>query len=99
MKKKTILLTLLIILIIAALAYIFAGDVLYFDYFWFANSGWDRYTEDAGSTDYEDGGYKFKIASQYQLYWANPYKNFDNVIVEVKAQKIAGEDDMQYGVI
>ncbi|MEJ2757730.1 MAG: hypothetical protein P8046_04530 [Anaerolineales bacterium] len=74
-------------------------DILYQDDFSDPNTGWDIYTDEDGLTDYENGAYKIGIYTDTYFYWANPYQNFGDVIVEVEAQKTTGGDDMQYGVI
>ncbi len=40
-----------------------AGDVLFFDDFSDPNSGWDRYSDEDGITDYENGAYKIAVFS------------------------------------
>ena len=76
------------------------ANILFEDDFSNPNSGWDRYEDDEGITDYDNGTYKISVLIDTMFYWANPYKDFGNdVIVEVQAQKTAGGDDMQYGVI
>jgi len=75
------------------------ANILFEDDFSNSNSGWDQYSDDAGLTDYENGAYKIGIYTDTYFYWANPYQNFGDVIVEVEAQKTSGGDDMQYGII
>lgn len=110
MKQKTKLLAFLIVIIIAMLACSTItnsggnassgqGNVLFEDDFSRTGSGWDRQEYDVGLTDYLDGAYVIRISSDHQLFWANPYENFDDVIIEVEAQKTEGGDDMQYGII
>lgn len=75
------------------------ANILYEDDFSNPNSGWDVYNDTEGVTDYANGAYKIAVNVNSMYYWANPYKSFDDVIVEVEAQKTAGGDDMQYGLI
>lgn len=74
-------------------------NILFEDDFSNPGSGWDRYSDEEGYTDYDNGTYKIGVYGDTLFYWANPYENFDDVIVEVQAQKISGDDDMQYGII
>jgi hypothetical protein len=62
-------------------------------------SGWDDFSNEEGSTQYNNGVYQISIQREAWFFWANPYLDFGDVIVEVEAQKISGEDDMSYGII
>lgn len=73
--------------------------LLFADYFSNPESGWDRVTEEKGSTDYENGGYLIVVNEENSDYWANPNKHFSDVRIEVEAQKIGGDDDNDFGVI
>ncbi|MBN2044111.1 MAG: hypothetical protein JW757_03745 [Anaerolineales bacterium] len=75
------------------------ADILFEDDFSNPESGWDRFNDGEGYTDYENGTYKIGVYTDTLFYWANPYRNFNDVIIEVQAQKITGGDDMQYGII
>lgn len=107
MKNKTKLLIFIAVITISILACsTFAGsdtgssaNILFEDDFSDANSGWDQYSDEVGITDYENGAYKIGIYTDTYFYWANPYQDFGDVVVEVEAEKISGGDDMQYGVI
>jgi len=75
------------------------ADILYEDDFSNPDSGWDRYSDEEGYTDYENGAYKIAVNTDTMFYWANPYESFNDVIVEVQAQKVSGGDAVQYGII
>lgn len=74
-------------------------SVLFQDDFSSTSSGWDRTTTDTGSTDYQDGGYRIYVATDYSSVWANPGRSFGDVRVEAEGHKIGGVDDNEYGVI
>jgi hypothetical protein len=74
-------------------------EILFEDDFSVASSGWDQYTGGEGYADYENGAYKIGVYTDTMLYWANPYRDFTDVVVEVDAQKVAGGDEMLYGII
>ncbi len=82
-----------------------SGTLVFSDDFSSANSGWDRYSDSNGGTDYADGGYLISILTDFYLFWANPGRDFDDVIVEVSASKVGGtsgvdiDDDNNYGII
>lgn len=110
MKQTTKLFLFISILVITALACSFdiggiggvndgEAAILFEDDFSNPDSGWDRYSDAEGYTDYENGTYKIGVYSDTLFYWANPYKDFDDVIIEVQAKKISGGDDMQFGII
>lgn len=75
------------------------ANILFEDDFSNPGSGWDRYEDSEGVTDYSDGTYKIALFTDEMFYWANPYQNFTDVIVEVQAMKVSGGEDMQYGII
>jgi len=75
------------------------ANILFQDDFSNENSGWDRYSDEEGYTDYENGTYKIGVYTDTMFYWANPYESFNDVIIEVQAMKISGGDDMQYGIV
>ncbi len=76
------------------------ANIVFEDDFSDTNSGWDRYTDSSGTTDYANGAYKIAVNTDTFFYWANPYQNFGDVIVEVEAQKTSSTgDDIQYGII
>ena len=108
MNHKTKLLALSIVLTLAILACsAFSGgdsssssaNILFEDDFSNVNSGWDRQDYGDGITDYDNGAYKIASYSESVFFWASPYQDFNDVIIEVEAQKISGGDNMQYGIV
>jgi hypothetical protein len=76
-----------------------SANILFEDDFSNPESGWDRYSDAEGLTDYDNGAYKIAVYTDTLFYWANPYQTFGDVIVEVQGMKVSGGDDMQYGII
>lgn len=74
-------------------------DIMYQDDFSDTGSGWDRFTDDTGATDYQDGGYHILVDTDASALWANPGCDFTDVSVEVDGHKIGGVDDNEYGMI
>lgn len=72
---------------------------LFFDDFSENNSGWDRYESEAGMTDYVKGSYRIAVYEPMTDFFANPYQNFKDVIVEVKAVRVEGPENNSFGVI
>lgn len=75
------------------------SEILFSDDFSDSSSGWDQYSDAEGYTDYANGAYQIGIYTDNYFYWANPYLTFGDVIVTVEGEKIAGDDDMEYGII
>ena len=75
-------------------------DVLvYWDDFSDPNSGWDRASDEAGTTDYTEGGYHIQINQPNMLLWANPGLVYEDSIVEVDAALVSGSEDNNFGLI
>lgn len=72
--------------------------LLFDDDFSNTSSGWDRYIDESGITDYLDGTYQIKVLDTNWYSWANPGKTFSDVRVEVDAWKAEGPDGDQ-GII
>jgi hypothetical protein len=75
------------------------SGILFSDDFSDRHSGWDRYSDTGGITDYENGIYRIYVSEANWDYWANPGKSFTDVRVEVDATKARGPDDNDIGVI
>lgn len=75
------------------------SDVLFRDDFSDPSSGWDSYRDSDGITDYDNGQYRIQVNQPNFDYWANPGRDFTDVIVEVDATKAAGPDENDFGII
>ena len=75
------------------------GEVLFWDDFSNPDSGWDRFSSDEGLTDYYNDAYKILVNKDTHFFWANPYQNFDDQIIEVEATVISTSTDNQYGIV
>jgi hypothetical protein len=75
------------------------GDILFQDDFSNSDTGWDQFSNENGSTDYEMDGYRIYVSTDSYDLWANPGENFSDVRIEVDAQKIGGPDDNDFGLI
>lgn len=73
--------------------------ILFEDDFSDSDSGWDQRDDETCITDYADGAYRIMVnPSQYDC-WANPSRDFTDVIVEVEATKAGGPDDNDFGLV
>jgi len=75
------------------------SNVLFQDDFSNPESGWDRYDDSDGVTDYMNGAYMIGVYTDTYFYWANPYRTFQDVVVEVDAELMTSEEDNQFGII
>jgi hypothetical protein len=76
------------------------SDALFSDNFSDPSSGWDRFQNDTGVTDYANVGYLIYVKTANIIKWANPSKTFqNNVRIEVDATMSAGPEDNAFGVI
>jgi len=74
--------------------------VLFSDDFTKPTSGWDRFQDYAGVTDYANVGYLIYIKAANMIKWANPSKTFQNDIrIEVDASMSFGPNNNAFGVI
>ncbi len=75
-------------------------SVLFQDNFANTDSGWNRVRDTNGNiTDYENGGYRILNNLPISHVWANPGLKFNDVRVDVDANKTNGPDDNYFGVI
>ena len=76
------------------------SGTLFSDNFSDPGSGWDRFQNDTGVTDYSNVGYLIYIRKANIVKWANPSETFPNdVRIEVDAAMTAGPDDNAFGLI
>ena len=75
-------------------------NVLFSDDFTDPKSGWDKFQDYAGVTDYANVGYLIYIKAANMIKWANPPKTFQNDIrIEVDTTMSFGPDNNAFGVI
>lgn len=75
-------------------------SVLFSDDFTHTNSGWDRFQDYAGVTDYSNVGYLIYIKAANMIKWANPSKTFQSdVRIEVDTTVSFGPENNAFGII
>jgi hypothetical protein len=76
-------------------------NFLYSDDFTDTSSGWDRFQNETGVTDYANVGYVIYIKKANVIKWANPSSQTfpKNVSIEVDVKKKDGPADNAYGII
>jgi hypothetical protein len=75
------------------------SNVLFQDDFSDQDSGWNTSSDELGSVEYEDGGFRFFVNEVQFDYWSVPDLNFSDVHIEVDGKKAGGPDDNDFGVI
>lgn len=76
-----------------------AEKVIYQDSFDDQTSGWQRSQDATGSVDYAGGSYRIFVNQPDYLLWSTAGVDLSDVQVEVRAAKVSGPDDNQFGVI
>ncbi len=73
--------------------------VLFKDDFAAAKCGWVLYSQGGATAVIEDELLRLSTSQPGPIWWTNPGRNFDDVIVTVQARQAGGPDDNAYGVI
>ena len=63
------------------------------------NCGWVEYNRGGAVSAIEDGVLKISTSSPGEIWWTNPGRNFEDVVIDVEAKQISGPDDNAYGII
>lgn len=75
------------------------GTLLNDDFSGEKDCGWVLYNRSGASAEIDEGVLRLSTSQPGQVWWTNPGRNFDDVIVSAEAQQISGPDDNAYGVI
>lgn len=78
------------------------SNVLFQDDFSNPSSGWDRFSDTDGLTDYEDDVYRILVNTPEFTFWANPGLGDmlpSDVRIEVDTTKVGGPDFNDFGVL
>lgn len=63
------------------------------------NCGWLEYNRGGAVAEIEEGVFKISTSSPGEIWWTNPGRNFDDVVIDVTAAQVEGPDDNAYGII
>ena len=63
------------------------------------NCGWLEYNRGGAVAAIEDGALKITTSNPGEIWWTNPDRGFDDVIINVTTTQVSGPDDNAYGVI
>lgn len=61
--------------------------------------GWTLYNQGGAVLEIEDGVFRLSSSQPGQIWWSNPGRNFDDVILTVEARQMSGPDDNAYGML
>jgi hypothetical protein len=75
------------------------AEILYQDDFSVLGGTWSRVRDDAGITDYDQGGYRIQVLQPNTQFWSHPGLDVEDVALEVEARTLAGPDENLYGLL
>jgi hypothetical protein len=64
-----------------------------------SDCGWVTYSRGGATVEIADGAMQISTSQTGQLWWTNPSRNFDDVVIVTDAKQSSGPDDNAYGVI
>jgi hypothetical protein len=75
-------------------------EMLFFDDFnGEQDCGWALYRRGGGSAAIENSAMQVTVTQPGQLWWTNPGRAFDDVILSAEARQVSGPNDNAYGLI
>jgi hypothetical protein len=75
-------------------------EILFFDDFnGEQDCGWASYSRGGGVASVENASMQLTVNQPGQLWWTNPTRNFDDVVIRAEARQVAGPNDNAYGLI
>jgi len=75
------------------------GEIMFEDHFDDTGSGWVRWEETGGGTDYVDGVFRIWVDEVLTDYWSTSGHDFGDVRISVSTFKAAGPDDNDFGIV
>lgn len=63
------------------------------------NCGWALYNRNGASSTIGDGVLRLTTSQPGQIWWTNPGRNFDDVIITAEVEQVSGPVDNAFGVI
>lgn len=64
-----------------------------------SNCGWVTYNRSGTTVAIEDGAMQISTSQPGQVWWTNPGKDFDDVVVTAEVRQTSGPDDNAFGLI
>lgn len=75
------------------------GSLFHDDFSGEQDCGWILYNQGGAVTTIEEGTFRISTSQPGQIWWSNPGRNFDDVVITTQARQVSGPDDNAYGVI
>jgi len=63
------------------------------------NCGWLEFNQGGAVAAIEEDILKISTCGPGEIWWTNPGRSFDDVVIEVSAEQVSGPDDNAYGII
>lgn len=63
------------------------------------NCGWATYSRGGGAAAIQNASMQITVSQPGQLWWSNPDRIFDDVVITVEARQVSGPNDNAYGII
>ncbi len=61
--------------------------------------GWQQYSQGGAIVEITDGVLRVSTSQPGQIWWTNPGRTFDDVVITTTARQVSGPDNNAYGVI
>ncbi len=61
--------------------------------------GWILYNQGGSVAEIEEGAFRISASQPGEIWWSNPGRSYDDVVVITQARQVSGPDDNAYGVI
>ncbi|MCP4426483.1 MAG: hypothetical protein GY803_18475 [Chloroflexi bacterium] len=61
--------------------------------------GWTLYNQGGTVAAIEEGAFRISSSQPGEIWWSNPGRNYDDVIIIAQARQVSGPNDNAYGVI
>jgi hypothetical protein len=77
-----------------------APGILFFDDFnGEQDCGWAVYSRGGGAAAIENAAMQLTVNQPGQIWWTNPTRNFDDVVITAEARQVSGPNNNAYGLI
>jgi len=76
-----------------------SGALLEDDFSGNQDCGWALYNQGGAVAEIEGGVFRISTSQPGQIWWSNPGRNFDDVVITTQARQESGPNDNAYGVI
>lgn len=61
--------------------------------------GWATYSRGGGAAAIDNSAMQLTVSQPGQIWWTNPGKDFDDVVISAEARQVSGSNDNAYGLI